>query len=404
MYTGYNLDELNKLINYENAKKLRNELRRRGEVLPATKDVVFKNLMINSHLFLSIILEHFLGIDRKIIKNNMRIENTVLPVSNAKEKKKVTDIIVRVEKNVVNLEMNASYYEGLINRNIDYILKAKTEANFSGENYDDNYIGIQINFDLDWQYDDREIIKFVLMDPERGIVLSKNLIIYNINLLKFQEKYYNDNELSEFERAITLLTLTKREDIEKISEGVEGLMEAKEEIKKLSNNLGIIGVYDYEKHKEWEWKQKAKEYVKDDLALIDSLKEEIDISKKQNEEEKKTIEEDKKIIEEDKKIIEEDKKIIEEDKKSIEEDKKIIEEDKKSIEEDKKSIEEDKKSIEEDKKSIEEDKKTIEEEKKSLEKEKKELAKRMLVLNLSIDDIIKTTGLSKKEIQELKKY
>ena len=390
MYTGYNLDELNKLINYENAKKLRNELRRRGEVLPATKDVVFKNLMINSHLFLSIILEHFLGIDRKIIKNNMRIENTVLPVSNAKEKKKVTDIIVRVEKNVVNLEMNASYYEGLINRNIDYILKAKTEANFSGENYDDNYIGIQINFDLDWQYDDREIIKFVLMDPERGIVLSKNLIIYNINLLKFQEKYYNDNELSEFERAITLLTLTKREDIEKISEGVEGLMEAKEEIKKLSNNLGIIGVYDYEKHKEWEWKQKAKEYVKDDLALIDSLKEEIDISKKQNEEEKKTIEEDKKIIEEDKKSIEEDKKSIEEDKKIIEEDKKIIEEDKKSIEEDKKSIEE--------------DKKTIEEEKKSLEKEKKELAKRMLVLNLSIDDIIKTTGLSKKEIQELKKY
>ena len=146
--------------------------------------------------------------------------------------------------------MNASYYEGLVNRNIDYILKGKTEANFSGENYDDSYIGIQINFDLDWQYDDRDIIKFVLMDPERGLVLSENLIIYNINLLKFREKYYNNVELSEFERAITLLTLTKREDIEKISEGVEGLMEAKEEIKKLSDNLGIIGVYDYEKNKE----------------------------------------------------------------------------------------------------------------------------------------------------------
>ena len=177
------------------------------------------------------------------------------------------------------------------------------------------------------------------MDPERGIVLSENLIIYNINLLKFREKYYNNDELSEFEKAIILLTLTKKEDIEKISEGVEGLMEAKEGIKKLSNNLGIIGVYDYEKHKEWEWKQKAKEYVKDDLAKI---------------------EEGKKFIEENSKILKEKGKVLEEGQKSLEEGKR------------------------------------------SFEKEKIELAKKMLDMNLSIDDIIKTTGLSKKKIQELK--
>ena len=123
-------------------------------------------------------------------------------------------------------------------------------------------------------------------------------------------------------------------------------MEAKEEIKKLSNNLGIIGVYDYEKHKEWEWKQKAKEYVKDDLALIDSLKEENDLIMKQ--------------------------------------------------------IEDGKKFIEEEKKSLEEGQKSLEEDKNSFEKEKKVLAKRMLEMNLSIKDIIKTTGLSKKEIEELK--
>ncbi len=360
MYTGYSEEFLEKMINLKEAIELREKLIRKGEVLPATEDIIFKNLIMRSREFLIIILEHFLGIDKEIIRKNLHLENTTLPVSNAKEKKKVTDIIVRVEKNVVNLEMNASYYKGLINRNIDYILKGKTEANFSGENYDDNYIGIQINFDLDWQYDDREIIKFVLMDPERGIILSENLIIYNINLLKFREKYYNNVELSEFERAITLLTLTKREDIEKISEGVEGLMEAKEEIKKLSNNLGIIGVYDYEKHKEWEWKQKAKEYVKDDLALIDSLKEENDLIMKQ------------------------------------------IEEGKKFIEEEKKSLEEGQKSLEKRQKSFEEGKKSFEKEKNSFEKEKKALAKRMLEINLSTSDIIKTTGLSKKEIEELK--
>ena len=305
MYTGYGEEFLEKMINLKEAIKLREELIRKGEVLPATEDVVFKNLIMESPNYLIIILEYFLGIDKEIIRKNMHLENTILPVSNAKEKKKVTDIIVRVERNVVNLEMNASYYEGLINRNIDYILKGKTEANFSGENYDDDYIGIQINFDLDWQYDDREIIKFVLMDPERGIVLSENLIIYNINLLKFREKYYNNDELSEFERAITLLTLTKREDIEKISEGVEGLMEAKEEIKKLSDDLGIIGVYDYEKHKEWEWKQKAKEYVKDDLLKI--------------EEDRKSLEEGQKSLEEGQKSLEEGQKSLDKKSRAFEE-------------------------------------------------------------------------------------
>ena len=104
------------------------------------------------------------------------------------------------------------------------------------------------------------------------------------------------------------------------------------EIKKLSENLGIIGVYDYEKQKEWEWKQLAKESVKDDLLKI---------------------EEGKKFIEENSKILEEKGKALEEDKNSF-------------------------------------------------EKEKKALAKRMLEMNLSTSDIIKTTGLSKKEIEELK--
>ena len=346
LYTGYSEEFLEKIINLKEAIKLRDELIRKGEVLPATQDVVFKNLMINSHLFLSIILEHFLGIDKEIIRKNMHLENTELPVSNAKEKKKVTDIIVRVERNVVNLEMNASYYEGLINRNIDYILKGKTEANFSGENYDDGYIGIQINFDLDWQYDDRDIIKFVLMDPERGIVLSENLIIYNINLLKFREKYYNNDELSEFERAITLLTLTKREDIEKISEGVEGLMEAKEEIKKLSNNLGIIGVYDYEKHKEWEWKQKAKESVKDELEEI--------------------------------------------------------KEGRKFIEEESRALEEGQKSLEEGQKSLEEGQKSLEEKSKAFEEQLVSTAKKLLDIDFSIEEIMNITGLSIEKIESLK--
>ena len=80
-------------------------------------------------------------------------------------------------------------------------------------------------------------------------------------------------------------------------------MEAKEEITKLSNNINIIGAYDYKKHLEQELKQIAKESVKDDLVKI--------------EEGKKFIEENTKILEERKKSLEEGQKSLEEDKKPL---------------------------------------------------------------------------------------
>ena len=125
------------------------------------------------------------------------------------------------------------------------------------------------------------------------------------------------------------------------------------EIKKLSENLGIIGVYDYEKQKEWEWKQLAKESVKDDLLKI---------------------EEGKKFIEENSKILEEKGKVLEEEQKSLEEGNKALEEDKKSFEEKSKAFDEQLAST----------------------------AKKLLDNGFSIEEIMNITGLSKEKVESLK--
>ena len=80
MYTGYSEEQLMNIIDWKKATLLRDELKRKGEVLPATKDVVFKNVMMNSKIFLSIILEYFLGIDKKIIIEicDLKIQNYLL--------------------------------------------------------------------------------------------------------------------------------------------------------------------------------------------------------------------------------------------------------------------------------------------------------------------------------------
>ena len=48
MYIGYREEEFRNVIDWKKATLLRDELKRKGEVLPATKDVVFKNVMMNS--------------------------------------------------------------------------------------------------------------------------------------------------------------------------------------------------------------------------------------------------------------------------------------------------------------------------------------------------------------------
>ena len=51
LYTEYSEEELLQLIDTERAENLRKELIRKGEALPATEDIMFKNVMMKSPVF-----------------------------------------------------------------------------------------------------------------------------------------------------------------------------------------------------------------------------------------------------------------------------------------------------------------------------------------------------------------
>ena len=119
---------------------------------------------------------------------------------------------------------------------------------------------------------------------------------------------------------------------------------------------------------------KNKEYVKDDLALIDSLKEENTLIMKQ----------------------------IEEGQKSLEEGQKSLEEGQKSLEEGQKSLEEGQKSLEEGQKSLEERNRAFEEDKKSFEEQILVTAQKLLNKDFSIEEVKDITGLSLEVLHSLK--
>ena len=79
------------------------EKRKKEEVIPATFDVVFKALLITNRMLLAILIkESTLKFSVNYLLKNMIIINGEYALNNIKEKRKQSDIRVRVENYIID--------------------------------------------------------------------------------------------------------------------------------------------------------------------------------------------------------------------------------------------------------------------------------------------------------------
>ena len=177
------------------------------KVIPMTYDVVFKSVLQDKkcEAYLIDLLSNITKIKKEYIKGNMVFKNTELKKDEIKEKGKTTDLIIEFKDNIINLEMNKNYYDGLFDKNDRYVDKIKDGLIVKGEKYIKQKKVIQINFDNFELFDERVIVKFRMIDEERGLIRSDyvyntDVEIYHINLQNVRNMYYNKDKLSKFEK------------------------------------------------------------------------------------------------------------------------------------------------------------------------------------------------------------
>ena len=239
------------MVQTKKLSKKSKEMLDQGMVVSPLYDIVFKSVLqaprCRDYLIeLIYIITH---IPKEGMKKNLRIENSEHLVSHTKEKRKVSDMIVSIENNIINLEMNQEYYEGLLKKNEDYLFKLASESIHVGESYDSQKKVIQINFDHFWKYDHRTIVNFRMRDdtghyqetPGEPIVES-----YHVNLAKIENKYYNKEEMTREEKLLLLLAMDQLESIEEISKGDYVMEEVKKKLVDLTEDANFIGLYDKE--------------------------------------------------------------------------------------------------------------------------------------------------------------
>ena len=225
------------------------ELKRKGEIVPATYDCIFKAIMKNCPKYRADLTSRLTGIPKKLILNTYKEMNTEYVVDNVLEKGKVSDVLFEVKDYVLNYEFNNRKWDGLIERNDAYLGKVKNDLIRRTKSYASLPKVIQININNFYCFLSKEnLLEFKSRD-KYGIIESDKWGKIYVNLKLIREKYDRGLKLSKLEKELLILTLTKVDEIEKIAKGDVELMEVAKELKKLTNDAYTIGLYDEEEER-----------------------------------------------------------------------------------------------------------------------------------------------------------
>ena len=197
----------------------------------ASNDAVFKAMFCNikNEDLLKRLIETSLQEKVEIIK--------ILPPEILKKnvyvKNKTLDVIVKAKNEIICIEMNSSYYDGLNRRNFGYIASKYSEEVKVGEDYTKMKTFIQLNFTKSLPKNHPVVKKCTVNDKKTKIDYIDNFVIYEFNLDKLSETCYNEDEMYKF---IALLDADK-EKIHKISKGDKDMEKFEKEINNLNEDV-----------------------------------------------------------------------------------------------------------------------------------------------------------------------
>ena len=231
------------LITEKQHQKILKDLAKKKEILPATSDPIFKAIMSRCPKYRADLVSRITGIPKDVILNTYVEKNSEYVIDNALERKKVSDFVFGIDKAVINIELNIEYYAGLIERNEGYASKIKTDIVIKNQDYKLIPNVIQININRFGHFKSKEeILEFKSRDKS-GIVETDKFIKFHLNLKRIENKYEQGSKLNKLEKELLILTLKKVEEINKLSEGDEELMEVARNLKDITYDINTIGLY-----------------------------------------------------------------------------------------------------------------------------------------------------------------
>ena len=211
-------------------------------------DKAFKEIMMKEENFN--ILKKVLETILKVSIQEIKLQPLNLNTGNIHIKGKEVDLLVITEQGKIEVEVNTYYNDYVRVRNFSYITSIYNNQVTVGEKYNEDTNIIQIN--LNYGVKDTEYKRVYKVRDETGKEYIKNFCIYEINMEKLKEIWYDKNEL-EIEKNKYLLMLDMEiSDLKKLSKD-RVVKEYMEKIEKLNEDPIFIN---------WITKEKDEQMIK----------------------------------------------------------------------------------------------------------------------------------------------
>lgn len=219
------------------------------KILELTSDIVFKSFMLSEDTkeYTAKLISLITKIPEKEILKNAVFNNVELPVKNKSDKRYRTDIIITIVKNIINIEMNREYYDGLFSKNNAYISKLYSDQFDVGDSYTNISKIIGINIDNFSKFRGNKFVyKFLPMEIETKEIEEENRESYHLDLEYLRNKCYNNDKLSELEKMCQIFIEEDFEHLENLKKGDDVMTKAVNKLEEISKDDKIIGLYDAE--------------------------------------------------------------------------------------------------------------------------------------------------------------
>ena len=199
-----------------------------------TNDQMFKAIFTakkNEYL-----LKEFIRRSLKNVLNSnlddLKILSTEVVKTNINIKGKTAFVLAETKDEILNIELNNTYYPSLHKRNATYIFSKYSEETKVSETYDKMKTFIQINLTkgLKKEYPSLEI--YTLKGEKSDKVYIDNLIILEFNIDKIKDSWYNGDKEFNFVAALDL----EEKELDKICEGDEYMELFEKEVKRLNED------------------------------------------------------------------------------------------------------------------------------------------------------------------------
>ena len=168
-------------------------------------------------------------------------------ISNKRSKRMISDIVLRIGNNIINIGGNKKYYKGLLERNHIYYSKLISNSLSINDSYKNTLAVTQINFNNFAVNKSRLVINEYLVMEKNNLDIELELFKkFHMNLDRIKKKCYNNNKkLTIFERYLAIMIIEEKSMLKKIAKGNIVLERVVERIMEINENYDEwVRVYD----------------------------------------------------------------------------------------------------------------------------------------------------------------